>query len=329
MKKVSWGILSTAKIGLEKVIPAMQAGEFCDIKAIASRDKSQAESAAKRLGIPVSYGSYEELLQDSSIEAIYIPLPNNLHLEWALKAIKAGKHVLCEKPIALNAAEATELQKAAQNSPQLKVMEAFMYRFHPQWLHVKKLVNEGKIGDLKTIQAFFSYYNDDPKNIRNSAEAGGGGLMDIGCYCISQSRFILDREPIKVQGIVEYDKQLRVDTKASAILDFGDCTASFICSIRTYPHQNFKIFGTKGLIEIEIPVNIPVETTRIWLETDKKREEILFEPKNQYTIQGDLFSKAILDNIDVPTSLTDAVNNMKVIEAIKESNETKGWVTVG
>lgn len=329
MKKIRWGILSTAKIGLEKVIPAMQEGKYCDIQAIASRNKEQADDAAQKLNIRKSYGSYEELLNDPEIDAVYIPLPNHMHVPWTIKALEAGKHVLCEKPIALTVNQAEELVEAQKKHRHLKVMEAFMYRFHPQWLFVRKLVNKGRIGDIKTIQAFFSYYNDDLANIRNKIETGGGGLMDIGCYCISQSRYILGKEPLRVQGLIEYDERTGIDSMASAMMDFGNSTSTFTCSTQLAPSQSFTIYGTKGLIDIEIPVNAPPdENTRVWLEINKSREEILFEPHNQYTLQGDAFSKAILDDIEVPTPLSDALANMKVIEAIKESNKTGGWISL-
>jgi predicted dehydrogenase len=195
MKKVSWGVLSTAKIGVEKVIPAMQQGTCCEVSAIASRDLAKAKAAGKKLGIPKAYGSYEALLADQDIDAIYIPLPNNLHVEWAIKALEAGKHVLCEKPIGMNVAEAERLLAASREHRDLKIMEAFMYRLHPQWSKVRQLIAEGGIGEWKTIQSFYSYNNRDPANIRNQAESGGGGLMDIGCYCISLSRFLFDAEP--------------------------------------------------------------------------------------------------------------------------------------
>lgn len=322
MKKVRWGILSTAKIAREKVIPAMQAGEYCDIKAIASRNIEQARAIATELSIEKAYGSYEALLNDQAIDAVYIPLPNHLHVQWTLKALKAGKHVLCEKPVALSTTEASHLLDACKKYPDLKVMEAFMYRFHPQWTFVKNLVDTGTLGSVRAIQAFFSYYNDNPENIRNKKEAGGGGLMDIGCYCISQSRYIWGKEPIAVQGIVQYDPEMEIDTLASAVMDFGTAQSIFTCSTRLAPAQSFHIYGSKGSIEVEIPVNIPPDqTTRIWLQLDNKREEILFEPKNQYTLQADMFSKAILENGSIPTPLEDAVNNMKVIEAIKESSD--------
>lgn len=329
MQKIRWGILSTAKIGREKVIPGMQAGSHCDIVAIASRNKEQAAATAAKLNIPVWFGSYEELLSSNQIDAVYIPLPNHLHVEWAIKALQAGKHVLCEKPIGLSTAEAEKLSAAAKQYPQLKIMEAFMYRFHPQWQHAKKLVADGAVGELKTIQSFFSYYNIDPHNIRNQKEAGGGGLMDIGCYCISQSRFIFGKEPVRVSGIVEYDPVLETDRIASGILDFSTGTATFTCSTQLVPYQRVNILGTEAGIEIEIPFNAPTDKpTRLWLHTKNGAKGIVFDTANQYTIQCDLFSKAILNNEPVPTPLEDAVNNMKVIEAVFESARKKKFVTL-
>lgn len=329
MKKIRWGIISTAKIGREKVIPAMQAGRYCDIVAIASENKERLTKEAARLKIPMVYNSYEELLKDPSIDAVYIPLPNQLHVPWAIKALESNKHVLCEKPIALSANEALQLLEVAKKKPGLKIMEAFMYRFHPQWRHAKKLVSEAVIGEVKTIQSFFSYYNVDPQNIRNKVETGGGGLMDIGCYCISVARFIFDSEPSKVFGIVEFDPQLKTDRLASAILDFGKGTSSFTCSTQLTSYQRVNIFGTLGRIEIEIPFNAPPDqTTRIWLHLKTETKEIVFDPIDQYTIQGDEFSMAILNNTRVPTELDDAVNNMKVIESLFESSKTGKWVNL-
>jgi predicted dehydrogenase len=272
------------------------------------------------LGIPKAYGSYEALLNDEAIGAIYIPLPNHLHVPWAIKALEANKHVLCEKPIGLSAVEAKQLQSAASQKPHLKVMEAFMYRFHPQWQHAKKLVKEGAIGELKTIQSFFSYYNDDAGNIRNRPGIGGGGLMDIGCYGISLARFIFDEEPVSVVGSVEADPVLTVDRMASAIMNFKNGTASFTCSTQLTSYQRVNILGTTGRIEIEIPFNAPpLLPAKMWLQTGSDTEEIIFDAVDQYTIQGDLFSKAIIENTAVPTDLQDAVNNMLVIDAVFKS----------
>lgn len=320
MQKVKWGILSTAKIGREKVIPAMQQGEFCEVVAIASRDKEAAAAEAERLNIPKAYGSYEALLNDSDIDAVYIPLPNHLHVEWAIKALEADKHVLCEKPMGLTSAEAMQVMEAADKKPRLKIMEAFMYRFHPQWQHTKKLIDNGVIGEVKTIQSFFSYYNIDPNNIRNKKEAGGGGLMDIGCYCISIGRFIFNKEPETVFGHIELAPELQTDRVASGILDFGAGTSTFTCSTQMFPYQRVNIIGTEGRIEIEIPVNAPADKeTQIWHHSKSGPGKIVFKAVDQYTIQGDEFSKAILDDTPVPYPLEDAVNNMKVIDAIFKS----------
>lgn len=327
--KIRWGILSTAKIGVVKVIPAMQQGKYCEITAISSRDLKEANRVATSLGIPKAYGSYEELLSDSEIDAVYIPLPNHLHVEWAIKAMKAGKHVLLEKPVGLSSKEAESLILASKANPNLKIMEAFMYRHHPQWQKAKKLVEEGQIGKLRTIQSVFSYYNTDPNNIRQNPDFGGGGLMDIGCYCISLSRFIFGQEPKRVNGIVEFDPIFKTDRMASGILDFSSGTSTFTCSTQLMPFQRVNIFGEKGAIEIEIPFNAPPDKpTRLWLNTTEKTEEITFDICDQYTIQGDLFSKAILDNAQVPTPLEDALNNMLVIQAVFKSSESGLWVNL-
>ena len=330
MNKVRWGILSTAKIACEKVIPAMQASKFCDVAAIASRNMEQAKTAAIRLGILKTFGSYEDLLNDAEIDAVYIPLPNHLHIPWAIKALQANKHVLCEKPIGLSVAEAKQLQATAAKKPHLKIMEAFMYRFHPQWQQAKKLVTDGAIGQLKHIESFFSYYNADASNIRNQKDAGGGGMMDIGCYCVSLARFIFDKEPVSIFGKVEFDKVMQTDIMASGILDFENGTATFTCSTQLMPYQRVNIFGTAGRIEIEIPFNAPpLIPTRIWLHTKAGSQETLFAAVNQYTIQADIFAQAILNNTALPTHLQDAVNNMIAIEAIFKSSARGLWKKIG
>jgi predicted dehydrogenase len=326
MSKIRWGIISTAKIGVEKVIPAMQRGKYTEVTAIASREVERARATAQELGIPKAYGSYEQLLQDPDVDAVYNPLPNHLHVPLSIQALEAGKHVLCEKPIALTSAEALSLVEASQRHPKLKVMEAFMYRHHPQWQLAKALALNGDIGELRTIQSFFSYFNSDPANIRNLAEMGGGGLMDIGCYPISLSRFIFDAEPNRVFAIVDYDPKMHVDRLASAIMDFGMGTASFTCSTQLVPYQRVNIFGTQGRVEIEIPFNAPPdEPCRVYQQNEDVIEEIQFEVCDQYTIQGDLFARAVLEDTDVPTPLADAVANMKVIEAIVRSGKSGTW----
>jgi predicted dehydrogenase len=328
--KVRWGILSTANIGLKKVIPGMQKGEWVEVAAIASRDRKAAEEAARKLGIPKAYGSYEELLADPQIEAIYNPLPNQLHVPWSIKAAEAGKHVLCEKPLSLTAAEAKTLL-AVRDRKKVKMGEAFMVRTHPQWVRAREVAKSGRIGELRSALGFFSYFNNDPANIRNIPDYGGGGLMDIGCYPINTSRFVFGEEPTRVVGLIERDPQMKTDRLTSAILDFPSGQAIFTCSTQLVPYQRSQFFGTKGRIEIEIPFNAPPDRpTRIFIDDGRDvfgsgitAEE--FPVCDQYTIQGDEFSKAIRGHADVPVSLEDAVKNMAVIEAIFRSAETGQW----
>ena len=332
-RKIRWGILSTAKIGVEKVIPAMQRGEFTEVVAIASRSFDKAQAAAARLGIAKAHGSYEELLSDPNVDAIYNPLPNDSHVPWSIRALEAGKHVLCEKPIAVTAAEGQALVDAGAKYPQLKLMEAFMYRHHPQWKLAKELATSGRIGTLRTIQTFFSFFNDDPSNIRHDPAKGGGGLMDIGCYAISLSRWIMDAEPVRVSGLVEVDPRWKVDRMASALLDFGDRgSATFTCSMAVAPFQVVQIIGTEGRVELsEIPFNAPPDRPCAvrFQPNNGPIERIEVETADQYTIQGDLFARAILDDSPVPTPIADAVRNMEVIEAIRESGRTGQWVKPG
>lgn len=329
MRKVSWGILSTAKIGIGKVIPAMQKGKYSQMDAIASRSIEKAKKAAQRLGIPKAYGSYEQLLNDPEIEAVYNPLPNHLHVEWTIRSLKAGKHVLCEKPIGLNFKQADHLKKEMKQFPHLKVMEAFMYRFHSQWPAVKKLVNEGTIGELKNIHSIFSYYNDNPEDIRNQPEIGGGGLLDIGCYCISLSRYLFDSEPIRVCGTIERDPKMKTDRLTSAVLEFEKGTSTFTCSTQLIDHRRVELFGTGGRIEMVTPfVPSPETTAKIIHQAGSKTKEIVINPCNQYTIQGDQFSLAILNDSEVPTPIEDAVANMKVIDKIMESHKKGIWVKI-
>jgi len=326
-RKLKWGILSTAKIGIEKVIPALQAGQHSVVTAIASRDLKKAQKAAATLGIAKSHGSYEALLADPEVDAIYNPLPNHLHVSWSVKALEAGKHVLCEKPLALTAAEAGLLLEASARHPSLKVMEAFMYRMHPQWQKARELVTNGSIGELRTVQSFFSYRNLDATNIRNIAEVGGGGLLDIGCYCISQSRFLFGTEPRRVLGIAEFDPAFGTDRLASGILDFGNGTATFTCGTQITPYQRVNAFGTEGRIEIEIPFNAPPDRPcRMWHQHGQEIKEIVLDTCDQYAIQGDLFARAVLEDGPVPTPLADAVANMRIIEAVLASARLGKWV---
>lgn len=318
MRTLHWGVLGAAKIALTKVIPALQASQHGRVTALASRDRAKAESAARALNIPHVYETYEALLADPAIDAVYVPLPNHLHVDWSIKALEAGKHVLCEKPLGLDSADALRLVEAARRHPRLKVMEAFMYRHHPQWLQAKAWVARGAIGRLRTVQSFFSYTNMDPANIRNRADYGGGGLMDIGCYCISTARFLFGAEPTVIQGRVERDPAFGTDRLASGLLTFAEGTATFTCSTQLAPYQRVNIFGTNGRIEIEIPFNAPAnQTTRLWLQPNNEpARETIIDACDQYTLQADAFARAVLDDTPVPFPLDDAVANLRVIETL-------------
>lgn len=327
MEKVRWGILSTAKIAVKNVIPAMQQGKYSKITAIASRNLEKAQTVAESLGIEAAFGSYEELLDSTEVDAIYNPLPNHLHVNWSIKALQAGKHVLCEKPLGLSHTEAQQLLFEARKYPELKVMEAFMYRHHPRWVKTKELIQSGEIGEVKTVRSFFSYYNDDPENIRNKPDMGGGSLMDIGCYCISVPRFLFEEEPQRVLGFMEMDPELYIDRLTSGLMEFPGRSATFTCATQLAAHQSVDIFGTKGRMTIPVPFNPPTEIpTVINLFTGDESRKVSIDACNHYTIQGDLFSEAILKDKEVPTKLEDAVANMKVVDAIVKSNKEGDWV---
>ena len=329
-RKVRWGVLGAASIATRKVIPGMQAGEWSDVAAIASRDLIKAERAAEKLGIPKAYGSYEQLLADPTIEAIYNPLPNHLHVPWSIKAAEAGKHVLCEKPLSLTVAEAKTLL-AVRDRTGVKIGEAFMVRTHPQWVRTRGLIRSGRIGELRAITGVFSYFNRDSANVRNVVEWGGGGMMDIGCYPITMSRFVFEEEPTRVVGLIERDPEFKTDRLASAILDFPSGQATFTCSTQMVAYQRMQFLGTKGRIEMEVPFNAPSERqTHIFV--DDGRDVFgsgvtteTFPVCDQYTIQGDAFSRAVRGEGEVPVSIEDAIQNMAVIEAVLRSGESGKW----
>ena len=308
----------------------MKKGEWCEFAAIASRDLAKAKQAASELGIPKAYGSYEELLEDGEVEAIYNPLPNHLHVPWTIRAAERKKHVLCEKPIALTSKEAASLIPVRE-STKVKIGEAFMVRTHPQWLRIREMVRSGAIGELRTVTSVFSYFNRDSKNIRNVPEYGGGGVMDIGCYPITMSRFLFEREPARVVGLIENDPDMGVDRLSSAMLDFAPGHATFTCSTQLTPYQRMQILGTKGRIDVEIPYNIPPDRpSRIFLDDgsevggrNARMEE--FPMCDQYMTQGDEFSKAIRNSAEVPVPLENAISNMAVIDAVMRSGKTGSW----
>lgn len=331
--KLRFGVLSTANIGLKKVIPAMQQGELTTVTAIASRELAKAREAAGKLGIATAYGSYEELLADPEIDAVYIPLPNQLHVPLTAMAAKAGKHVLCEKPLSMTVAEAKTLLDVRARTG-VKICEAFMIRSAPQWRRVRQLLDEGAIGQLRAVNAHFSYFNVNPENIRNKVETGGGGVYDIGCYCIQAARWAFGQEPRRVVALLDRDPQMGTDRLASAILDFPGGQAIFTCSTQLIPYQRVHFLGTHGRIELEIPFNAPHDRpTRLFIDAtgDLSFSGIAtetFAAADQYTLQGDAFARAVFENTEVPVPLEDSIANMAVIEAIFRSGNSGLWEAV-
>ena len=330
VRKVKWGVLGVASIATRKVIPGMQRGQRSEISAIASRDRDKAKRAAGELGIAKAYGSYEELLADPGIDAVYNPLPNHLHVPWSVRAAEAGKHVLCEKPIALNARETMELMDVRDRT-RVKIGEAFMVKTHPQWLRVRELVEGGAIGQLKSITTIFSYCNRDPQNVRHKPEWGGGGLLDIGSYPITLSRWLFNEEPWRVTGALELDPDFGTDRLTSGILEFSSGQSVFACGTQTNYYQRMELLGTAGRLAVEIPFNAPNDRATHITVADGMAiyggkvtvEEI--PTCDQYTIQGDAFSQAIQENREVPVPLEDALGNMKVIDAIFRAGKSGKW----
>ena len=332
MTKIRWGILSTAKIGVKQVIPAMQQGEFSEVAAISSRTPEQAQKIAKQLKIPKYYGSYEELLEDPEIDAIYNPLPNNLHCEWSVHAMKAGKHVLCEKPLGLTCEE-VEILIRTRDECNIKAGEAFMVKVHPQWTAVYDKIVNREIGDLRLIQGMFSYHNADPQNIRNIPETGGGGMWDIGCYPVTLSRYLFREEPERVAASLEFDPLMKTDRLGTVIMDFPSGKAVFGVSTQLVPFQSMHIFGTSEHLEVLIPFNAPRDRPCV---VHQDGGDILgentrvhsFPAVDQYTLQGDEFSRAILDDTEVPSTFEDSLANTRVLLAIFRAAAEDCWVRV-
>jgi predicted dehydrogenase len=331
-KKVRWGIISTADIGLKKVIPGIMKSAHSEVVAIASRDPERARVAARQLGIPRSYGSYEDLLADPEVDAVYNPLPNHLHVPLTIAAAEAGKHVLCEKPIAMNAAEAEQLRRLPKDKI---ILEAFMVRFHPQWHRAREILRSGELGDVRVIRGVFTYFNTDPENVRNIADIGGGGIMDIGCYPIVGARFLFESEPRRVVALIDRDENFKTDRLASVIADFGDGRQlSFVCSTQTIGRQSMEILGTKGRVEIVIPFNAPPDQhTAILvdagatLDGSLARREIL-PAVDQYTEEAEAFALAVLGEKPLPYGVEDAIRQMRILDAIFASEKSGGWVNV-
>lgn len=327
--KVRWGVISTANIGLSSVLPGMMKSRELEIRAIASRSLPTAKKAAKKLGIPVAYGSYEELLDDPDIEAIYNPLPNHLHVPLTLAAARKGKHVLCEKPMALTAAEAATLRSAPKG---VIVAEAFMVRHHPQWIKARDLVRSGKLGTLRAVQCLFSYYNDDPDNVRNMADIGGGALYDIGCYPIVVARYIFGVEPVRAISLIDRDPNFRTDRTTSALIDFGEGRhLTFTASTQAVGYQRVQILGTKGRLEVKIPFNAPQgAATTIYLDNGKELGDASAKPiklpkVDQYQLQGEAFSRLVRGKDKVAFGLDDAILQMRVIDALFRSEKSGNW----
>jgi predicted dehydrogenase len=327
---VRWGILGTARIATKKVIPAMQRGRYSRVDAIASRSADTARQVAVELGIQKSYGSYEALLADDAIDAVYIPLPNHLHVEWTTRAAEAGKHVLCEKPVGLVAEDVVRLIEVRDRTRVL-IQEAFMVRTHPQWLGALEIARSGRLGQVRSITGYFSFYNDDPSNIRNVKAYGGGGILDIGCYLVNTARMIFESEPRRVCALIEESASTGVDWMASMIMDFNGRHAVGTCSTQLAHAQRITIAGTRGRLEIEIPFNAPPDRPcRIFVEDSPPgevpaRQTVEFDTCDQYTIQGDLFSRAVLESTGAPYPLEDSLANMRVIDALFRSGASAGW----
>jgi predicted dehydrogenase len=332
MKPVRWGVISTANIGVAKVLPGMIKSKQIEMLAIGSRDVKLARKWAKKLDIPRAYGSYEELLADPDIEAIYNPLPNHLHVPLTIAAVKAGKHVLCEKPIAITTAEAEQLRSLPQDR---LVAEAFMVRHHPQWIEAKKRVKAGQIGQVRAIQVGFTYFLLDPDNVRNKADIGGGGMLDIGCYPVVISRFIFDAEPVRAFALIDRDPAMKTDRLATCIVDFGEGRRlDFTISTQLVPHQRVDILGTKGRIEVPIPFNAPQgKPTRIRLDKGAKlggaaMKSIAIKASDQYQLQGEAFSRAVRGVTPLAYGVEDAIRQMRVLDALFRSGESGRWETI-
>jgi predicted dehydrogenase len=330
---VRWGILGAGNFAQKVSLPGMKRGPLTELVGLASRDAAKARAAAQSLAIPKAYGSYEELLADDDIEVVYNPLPNHMHVEWTVRAARAGKHVLCEKPIALDAKSAETLIAVQRETGKL-ICEAFMIRYHPQWRQAREWVQSGRIGELIGVQTAFSYFNRDATNIRNRKDVGGGALYDIGCYAVNTSRYLFGREPLRAVALIERDPDFGTDRLTSGLLDFGGAHLTFICSTQAVPYQRVNAFGTKGRIEIEIPFNAPADRPcRIFLDDGsilggRSAQETTFPIVDQYHLQSEAFSRAVRTGSEVENGPEVALGNMRVIDALFRSAESGGWETI-
>jgi len=331
-RKVRWGIISTANIGMKQVTPGIMKSPHSEVVALASREIGMAEAALVQLGLPQgrAYGTYEELLADPEVDAVYNPLPNHLHVPVTLAAARAGKHVLCEKPISITSREAEELRSAPKD---ILITEAFMVRYHPQWHRARQIVRSGELGDVHLVRGAFFYYLDDPTNVRNLADIGGGGLLDVGCYCVIAGRYFFEAEPKRVVSLVDRDPKFRTDRLASVIADFGNGRQlSFVCGTQTAGRQTVEVMGTKANLEIVIPFNAPLGqktaiTVGSGVDRDLYRREIIPEV-DQYTAQAEAFALAVLGKQKLPYGIEDAITQMRVLDAIFRSEKSGNWEAV-
>jgi len=324
-----WGVLSTAKIGREQLLPAIVDAENSVLSAIASRDETKARALADRFGAPHSFGSYEALLASDTVDGVYIPLPTSQHIEWAVKAADAGKHVLVEKPLALNAADIDQVI-AARDRNKVQICEAFMVVYHPQWIKVRDLVQSGAIGKLRYVQGAFTYYLKDPDNMRNRPELGGGALPDIGVYPTVSTRFVTGKEPQRVQATVERG-EFGTDSYSSIRADFGDFELAFYLSTEMANRQLMVFHGDKGFIEVHGPFNAGLyDHHRVSLHNQSHTEETLFRfpGAQQYRLQVEAFVRAAKGSGEPVFQLEDSVRNQKLIDAIFKAGDSGGWETV-
>jgi predicted dehydrogenase len=328
--KIGWGILGTSKFATDMMIPSMQASETGHIVAIASRSLDKSVAWASRFKVQSAYGSYLELLADPKVEAVYVPLPNHMHVQWAAKALESGKHVLCEKPLALKAAEVDQLI-ALRDKTGLIVQEAAMTLTCPRWLRARDLVREDRLGPLRAIIGSFSNYNDSEDDIRNQAEMGGGSLLDLGFYPITMSRFLYEREPTRVMGLLDYDLRFRVDKHSTVIMDFDQGRSIFTCSTRSASHQSLEIIGERASLVMSDPWTMshssPTELTIRTRIGSEYRDEIIELPRcNQWEHMCNMFCQSIQNSTPAPIPLEDSAANARVIEAIFRSSKSGGWV---
>ena len=331
-RKVRWGIVSTADIGVKKVIPGILKSPHSEVVAMGSRDEGKARASLDSLGLSKAkaYGSYEALFADPNVDAIYNPLPNHLHVPITLAAARAGKHVLCEKPIAITAKEAEDLRAAPKN---VLIEEAFMVRHHPQWHRAREIVHSGELGQVNLVRAVFLYFNDDPANVRNMADIGGGGILDIGCYCVISGRYLFEAEPKRLVALVDRDPKFKTDRLASVIADFGQGRQlSFVCGTQSAGRQSVEAIGTKASLEIVIPYNAPPDSETAILvgnsfDRSLYRREII-RPVDQYTEEAENFALAVLGEGKPGYGIEDAIMQMKILDAIFRSEKSGAWENI-